>query len=75
MLEAMAVEFSNLPGSIKIVVTIRNQPDIQDSLRNCSKEMCIEKAKGTAEDINAYCILSIACQESINYQAINACRP
>jgi hypothetical protein len=54
MLEAMAVEFSNLPGSIKIVITSRNQPDIRDSLKECSKEICIEDAEGTEGDINAY---------------------
>jgi hypothetical protein len=64
MLEAVAVEFSNLPGSIKIVITSRNQRDIRDSLGKCSKEMCIEDADGTPEDINAY----------INYRLSRICQ-
>ena len=54
LLDAIAKEFPNLPNSVKIIITSRDEQDIRRSLQACSDEMCIEEAGNTTEDIASY---------------------
>jgi hypothetical protein len=54
LLDAIAEELANLPNSVKIIITSRDEQDIRTSLQACSDEMCIEEAGNTTEDIASY---------------------
>jgi hypothetical protein len=51
---AIAAEFPRLPRSVKVFITSRDEPDIRGSLESCSRELRIDDAVGTAEDIASY---------------------
>ena len=53
-LDAIAEEFPNLPKTVKIIITSRDEQDIRTSLQACSDEICIEEVENTTEDIASY---------------------
>ena len=54
LLDAIAEEFPNLPQTVKIIITSRDEQDIRTSLQACSDKMYIEDAENTTEDIASY---------------------
>jgi len=54
LLHAIATELPELPASVKFFITSRDEPDIRRCLQDCSEELRIDDAEGTADDIASY---------------------
>ena len=54
LLNAIAAEFPKLPQSVRVIITSRDEPDIDNLLCQCSKKMHMNSTMGTAKDIASY---------------------
>ncbi|KIM78135.1 hypothetical protein PILCRDRAFT_824851 [Piloderma croceum F 1598] len=54
LLLAIAAQLAQLPSSIRVIITSRDEADIRASLATCADELCIDRAERTAEDIAYY---------------------